>query len=172
LVTVHIDENHKPSPWEDNVKQETDVMMVESGHKLLSRLQKQSQLLMQMRNKNDKIFFEKIVGPETIDLDFNNHVNQGVYCRWIDSCIFDFDKDYYRGVYYISDLIMRFVGETKRFNNNNENKVTVQLIKLNQNNNDRSKEYVGIIKQNNQITTAFSCLLTLAQNKMKKPSKL
>jgi len=59
LVTVHIDENHKPSPWEDNVKQETDVMMVESGHKLLSRLQKQSQLLMQMRNKNDKIFFEK-----------------------------------------------------------------------------------------------------------------
>jgi len=175
FATINIDSNGKPIPWSntenDNNSHKPDAETLEDAQKLSYEVKKQTQLMMELikddKNMNN-IIFEKNCDVLPTNLDYNSHVNQGIYTYWIENCMLDTDKDYFEGKYFMSDLFIRFMGEvkykqaSKNIDGKHQNKCTIVIVKFVEN--KKNKEYTGVIKQNNKVTTVFKCILQNATN--------
>eukprot|EP01083_Nonionella_stella_P001193 3477_1 len=116
--------------------------------------------------RNDTLY-KQAFSIDFVDLDRNFHMNQGVYCRKIENCLFEYDRELFEGKYFIYQMLCCFkkelrvdVDEANRFKTGKGNTV----ILANETSSDNcAKRIVGALMRSDEMYAGFECILRVTQ---------
>ena len=134
-------------------------------------------MILNMNNDNKDGIYCKDFKIEYSNLDRNFHVNQSIFLRHIENCLYEFDNEFFNSHWNIREITTNFRKELKLDAVNDDfdkyqgsiGKVVILDTNLIENNNNK-KQIIGFISQHDTVCATFECIL--ARSKESKLSQL
>eukprot|EP01083_Nonionella_stella_P161501 529116_1 len=114
--------------------------------------------LTSLMSQNKYILYSHTFELRPIDRDWNKHMNQSVYMKRIEDSLYDYHKDFAKGVYAITQVDHLFLNETNvAMDSSSECEV---MILIHTRNKDKTEQIVGCMKQNDKECLHYRVILT------------
>eukprot|EP01084_Bolivina_argentea_P035663 66113_1 len=173
-VLVHCNRNtRKSEPWCSKTRQtilKNINKFSESQRKefdLLKLQMKESiNRLLLINKNNNNILYKNRIEVRWTDLDHNKHVSQSSYGEYIDNTLYQYDKDYNDGKLWLQRMGITYDSEIT-LNSSEKSYCLVTIYYDHFDENNKCREIVGEISQNNRLCGVFSVIFKQRlQNKL------